>query len=172
MPATRDDLFKFLDDLGIETTTIAHKAVFTVEESTGLERDIPGGHTKNLFLKCKKGNLYLLVALNDAVVDLKTLHKVIGSGRLSFGSAELLGEVLGITPGSVTPFSLVNEREGRVGVLLDARMMRHDILNYHPLENTATTSIARDDLLRFIRATGHEPRLIDLEAGALVDGAP
>ncbi len=172
MPATRMDLFRFLDDLAIRTTTIEHKAVFTVEESTGLERDIPGGHTKNLFLKCKKGNLYLLVALNDAVIDLKTLHKVIGSGRLSFGSAELLQEVLGITPGSVTPFSLVNEREGRVSVLLDARMMRHDMLNYHPLENTATTSIARDDLLRFIRATGHEPRLIDLEAGALVEAAP
>lgn len=172
MPATRDDLFKLLAELGIATTTVGHKAVFTVEESTGLERDIPGGHTKNLFLKCKKGNLYLIVALNDAVVDLKTLHKVIGSGRLSFGSADLLREVLGIEPGSVTPFSLINDRPPRVSVLLDARMMRHDLLNYHPLENTATTSIARKDLLRFIRATGHEPRVIDLEAGALASGAP
>ena len=160
MPASRQDLLDHLAKLGIETTTREHRAVFTVAESTGLEKELLGGHTKNLFLKCKKGRIYLVVALNDAAIDLKTLHQRIGSGRLSFGSPELLAEVLGVTPGSVTPFALINDTLGRATVILDEPMMRHDLLNYHPLENTATTSIARDDLLRFIRSCGHEPRIV------------
>ena len=160
MPATRQDLFARFDELGIRTATTDHAAVFTVAESTALERDIPGGHTKNLFLKCKKGQLFLVVALNDAQINLKQLHKPLGSGRLSFGNAELLLEVLGVIPGSVTPFSLINDTSRRVTVILDEPMMAHERLNYHPLENTATTGIARDDLLRFIRACGHEPRIM------------
>jgi Ala-tRNA(Pro) deacylase len=160
MPFSRQDLLDKLAGLGIKTKTIDHDPVFTVAESTKLERDIEGGHTKNLFLKCKKGNLYLVVALNDARIDLKTLHNKLGSGRLSFGNAELLVEVLGVTPGSVTPFALINDRDRRVNVVLDEAMLRHDLLNYHPLSNDATTSIARDDLLRFIRACGHEPRIL------------
>lgn len=160
MPLSRADLLERLAGLGIKTRTIDHAPVFTVAESTKLERDIEGGHTKNLFLKCKKGNLYLVVALNDARIDLKTLHTKLGSGRLSFGNADLLVEVLGVKPGSVTPFALVNDTGNRVTVVLDEAMMRHDLLNYHPLSNDATTSIARDDLLRFIRACGHEPRIL------------
>lgn len=160
MPFCRQDLLDRLAELGIKTRTIDHEPVFTVAESTKLERDIEGGHTKNLFLKCKKGNLYLLVALNDARIDLKSLHNKLGSGRLSFGSADLLVEVLGIAPGSVTPFALINDTRRRVNVVLDEAMLRHDLLNYHPLSNDATTSIARDDLLRFIRACGHEPRIL------------
>lgn len=160
MPFTRQDLFERLESLGIKTTTVEHAPVFTVAESTKLEREIEGGHTKNLFLKCKKGNLYLIVALNDARIDLKTLHGKLGSGRLSFGSAELLVEVLGVIPGSVTPFALINDADRRVNVVLDEPMMRYDLLNYHPLSNDATTTIARDDLLRFIRACGHEPRIM------------
>ena len=166
MPASRQDLLDRLAALGIATTTLDHGAVFTVAESAGLEKQLPGGHTKNLFLKCKKGNIYLVVALNDAVIDLKSLHKVLGSGRLSFGSAGLLDEVLGVRPGSVTPFALINDTGQRATVVLDEAMLRHDLLNYHPLENTATTSIAREDLLRFIRSCGHEPRII------AVSGAP
>ena len=160
MSATRQDLFDRLDSLGIPTTTLDHPAVFTVAESTGLEKQLPGGHTKNLFLKCKKGNLYLIVALNDLAIDLKSLHKRIDSGRLSFGSAELLNEVLGVLPGSVTPFALINDTNQRVTVILDEGMMRHDLLNYHPQKNTGMTILLRDGLLRFIRPCGHEPRII------------
>jgi Ala-tRNA(Pro) deacylase len=160
LPATRQDLLVRLAELGIATTTLDHEAVFTVAESSKLERELPGGHTKNLFLKDKKGKLYLVVALGHAHIDLKTLPKVLGSDRLSFGRPELLLEILGVPAGSVTPFALINDKAGRVTVILDADMMRHGRLNFHPLENTATTNIAREDLVAFIRACGHEPRIL------------
>lgn len=160
VPASRQDLFDRLDELAITTSTIEHDAVFTVAESSVLERDIAGAHTKNLFLKCKKGRLFLLVALNNAEINLKQLHKILGCGRLSFGKPELLMQVLGVRPGSVTPFSLINDRDARVTVILDEPMMREEILNYHPLENTATTSIARGDLIRFVRSCGHDPHIM------------
>ena len=160
MPASRQDLFTRLAELAIDTDTVDHPAVFTVAESSKLERQIPGGHTKNLFLKDKKGRLFLVVALGRAHIDLKSLHKTLGCDRLSFGSPELLMEVLGVPAGSVTPFALLNDKAGRVTVILDADMMRHELLNYHPLENTATTNIAREDLVAFIRACGHEPRIL------------
>jgi Ala-tRNA(Pro) deacylase len=166
VPATRADLFACLADLGIETETLDHEAVFTVEESSKLERALPGGHTKNLFLKDKKGALFLVVALGNAQIDLKTLHKALGSDRLSFGRPELLMEVLGVAPGSVTPFALINDEARRVTVILDRDMMRHERLNYHPLENTATTNIGREDLVRFIRSCGHEPRVMPVAAAA------
>jgi Ala-tRNA(Pro) deacylase len=144
--------------------------VFTVAESSKLERELPGGHTKNLFLKDRKGSLFLVVALGRAHIDLKSLHKTLGCDRLSFGKPELLMEVLGVPPGSVTPFALINDTAHRVTVILDADMMRHERLNYHPLENTATTNIARADLIAFIRACGHEPRTVAV-ASATSDGS-
>ncbi len=159
--ARRAALFALFERLSIATTTHEHEAVFTVAESRHVKESIPGGHTKNLFLKDKKGRLFLVVALGDAVIDLKRLHEVIGaSGRLSFGSGELLEEVWGVKPGSVTPFGAICDSAGRVTVVLDAAMMRHEILNYHPLENTATTSIRREDLVTFLKATGHEPLIL------------
>ncbi|AVO47266.1 prolyl-tRNA synthetase associated domain-containing protein [Phreatobacter cathodiphilus] len=159
--ARRAALFALFDRLGIATTTYEHEAVFTVAESRHVKEQIPGGHTKNLFLKDKKGRLFLVVALGDAVIDLKRLHEVIGaSGRLSFGSGELLEEVWGVKPGSVTPFGAITDTAGRVTVILDVTMMEHAVLNYHPLENTATTSIARDDLVAFLEATGHPPQIL------------
>ena len=164
MPATRHDLFARLAELGIETRTLEHEAVFTVAQSSRLERELPGGHTKNLFLKDKKDRLFLVVALGHAQIDLKTLHKTLGSDRLSFGKPELLVDVLGVPAGSVTPFALINDRAdagaGRVTVILDADMMRHERLNFHPLENTATTNVAREDLVRFLRSCGHQPRVL------------
>jgi Ala-tRNA(Pro) deacylase len=160
VPATRQDLLARLAGLGIEAETLEHPAVFTVAESSMLERRLPGGHTKNLFLKDKKDRLFLVVALGHARIDLKTLHKKLGCERLSFGRPELLMEVLGVPPGSVTPFALINDAAHRVTVILDADMMRYERLNYHPLANTATTNIARDDLVRFIRSCGHEPRIV------------
>jgi Ala-tRNA(Pro) deacylase len=160
VPSTRQGLFARLAELGIESRTVEHDAVFTVAESSKLERELPGGHTKNLFLKDKKGALFLVVALGRANIDLKTLHRRLGCDRLSFGKPELLMDVLGVRAGSVAPFALINDKARRVTVILDADMMRHERLNYHPLENTATTNIAREDLLRFIRACGHEPRIV------------
>ncbi len=159
MYATPDDLFACLDRLGIPHRTTTHVALFTVEQSRALRGQIPGGHTKNLFLRDRKDALFLVVALEDAVIDLKRLHQRLGCGRLSFGPAELLREALGVAPGAVTPFAAINDTAQRVTVVLDAAMMDHAILNYHPLVNTMTTSIASGDLVRFLTATGHPPRI-------------
>jgi Ala-tRNA(Pro) deacylase len=155
------DLFAFLDRLGIAHASVVHPALFTVEQSRALRGSIPGGHTKNLFLKDRKGALFLVTALEDASIELKSLHRLLdATGRFSFGSADLLRATLGVEPGAVTPFAVMNDREGRVNVVLDAVLMRRDIINCHPLVNTMTTSIARADLLRFLEATGHRPRIL------------
>jgi Ala-tRNA(Pro) deacylase len=139
---------------------VTHPALFTVEQSRALRGTIPGGHTKNLFLKDKKGTLFLVTALEHAVIELKSLHRLLGAGgRFSFGSADLMRETLGVEPGAVTPFAAINDTEQRVSVVLDAAMMQHETLNYHPLVNTMTTSIARADLVRFLEQTGHPPRI-------------
>ncbi|MGD0719616.1 MAG: YbaK/EbsC family protein [Roseiarcus sp.] len=167
MPATPEDLFAFLARLAIPTETVEHPAVFTVEESTALRGDMPGGHTKNLFVKDKKSRLFLLALGAAASVDLKRVHeKIGGQGRVSFGSAELLEQVWGVRPGSVTPFGAINDRDLRVTVVLDAAMMAHERLNFHPLVNTRTTGLASADLVKFLRATGHEPLTVALEEGA------
>jgi Ala-tRNA(Pro) deacylase len=166
MTATPEDLFTFLDRLRIAHRSVSHPPLFTVEESRALRGQIAGGHNKNLFLKDKAGALYLVVALEEARIDLKTLPKVLGSGRLSFGSAERLRAALGVEPGAVTPFALINDPERRVRPVLDATMMTEPLLNYHPLVNTMTTAIAAPDLLKFIRATGHDPLILDVSGAA------
>jgi Ala-tRNA(Pro) deacylase len=134
-----------------------------VEQSQSLRGTIPGGHTKNLFLKDKKGALVLVTALEDAVIDLKSLHRRLdASGRFSFGSAEAMEETLGVRPGAVTPFGAINDTAGRVAVVLDAGLMEHTTINAHPLVNTMTTSIAREDLVRFLESTGHPPRIANV----------
>ena len=159
-PTTPEQLFAALDALGIMHATVKHSPLFTVEQSRALRGQILGGHTKNLFLRDKKHALYLVVALEDADIELKGLHRLLGaSGRFSFGSADLLREVLGVAPGAVTPFGAINDKEGRVTVVLDAVMMEHATLNYHPLINTMTTSITRDDLVKFLESTRHVPRI-------------
>ena len=169
MPVTPDELFAYLTSLGIAHATVTHPPLFTVEQSQALRGTIPGGHTKNLFLKDKKDAVYLVVAPEDARVDLKTLHHKLGAGRFSFGASDLMRELLGVEPGAVTPFGVINDKEHRVNVVLDARMMEHAILNYHPLVNTMTTSIARVDLVKFLVATGHEPRIAPV-SDAATDG--
>ena len=161
MPATPSDLFAFLDKLGIAHATVTHPALFTVEQSRELRGTIPGAHTKNLFLKDKKGALFLITALEDAVIELKSLHRRLdASGRFSFGAADLMRASLGIEPGAVTPFAAMNDSDRRVSVVLDAALMRHANINCHPLVNTMTTSIAGTDLLRFLEATGHPPLIV------------
>jgi Ala-tRNA(Pro) deacylase len=160
MPATPDELFAALDRLGIAHPTVTHPPLFTVEQSQGLRGQIPGGHTKNLFLEDKKGALFLVTALEDAAIELKSLHRRLGAaGRFSFGSADLLRETLGVEPGAVTPFGAINDTAGRVQVVLDRALMAHAIINAHPLVNTMTTSLARDDLVKFLASTGHPPRI-------------
>ncbi len=160
MPATPDDLFALLDRLGIAHASASHPPLFTVEASRRLRGTIPGGHTKNLFLADKRGRVFLVSALEDAAIDLKRLHHRLDAGRFSFGSAALMRELIGIEPGAVTPFALMNDTAGRIAVVLDAPMMREKTLNFHPLVNTMTTTIARDDLVKFLEATGHKPRIL------------
>jgi Ala-tRNA(Pro) deacylase len=161
MPATPDDLFAYLDELGITVSTVDHPPLHTVEDSKALRGQIEGGHTKNLFLKDRKGGLFLVVLQEDANVDLKRIHEIIGAqGKVSFGSADLLTEVWGVLPGAVTPFGAINDEAGRVTVVLDRALMEHQSLNHHPLVNTRTTTIAREDLISFLKATGHEPRIL------------
>src|ERR1700753_2750124 len=137
MPASPEELFAYLDSLGIAHQTITHQAFFTVEEAQALRGAVAGAHTKNLFLRDKKGTVFLVVALENAVIELKSLHRLLGaSGRFSFGSADLMRELIGVEPGSVTPFSVINDQSQRVTVVLDAAMMKLELLNYHPLVNT------------------------------------
>jgi Ala-tRNA(Pro) deacylase len=159
MAATPDQLFAFLDSLGIAHKTVTHPPLFTVEQSRALRGQIPGGHTKNLFLRDKKNTLFLVVAEEDAAIELKSLHHRLDAGRFSFGSANLLRDVLGVEPGSVSPFGALNDTEGLATVVLDKALMDHTTINCHPLVNTMTTSVARDDLIRFLEATGHKPRV-------------
>jgi Ala-tRNA(Pro) deacylase len=161
------ELRRRLDELGIAHTTFAHPPVYTVEEAERHTGHLPGGHCKNLFLKDRKGGLWLLVCLNQRRIDINRLAKVLGCARLSFGRAELLEEVMGVAPGGVTPFALINDRERRVQPLLDRAMLAYEQLNFHPLTNAATTTIAATDLPRFIAACGHEPRILDLDAAGI-----
>jgi Ala-tRNA(Pro) deacylase len=162
MAADRNALFARLNELRIPTVTVEHAAMFTVEQSTSLREVLPGAHTKNLFLADKDGRVALVIAKDDTRVDLKRLASRLGFGRLSFGNAELLGDLLGVTSGSVTPFALFNDTELRITVVVDEALLAFAEVNCHPLENTATTRLATADLLRFIRACGHEPMVFPL----------
>jgi Ala-tRNA(Pro) deacylase len=160
-PKTATELFAFLDGLGIEHSTKTHAPVFTVAESVSLRDEIPGGHTKNLFVKDKKDQFFLLTVEENASVDLKTVHTLIGAAsKVSFGKPEKLMEYLGVIPGSVTAFGAINDSDHNVTFVLDADLMKDEIINCHPLSNDATTSIAGDDLIRFMEATGHKPLVL------------
>jgi Ala-tRNA(Pro) deacylase len=172
MPATRADLLAYLDAHGIGHRTLDHEPVFRVEEGREIKAALPGGHTKNLFLKDHKGQLWLVSALGDTRIDLKALPPVIGSARLSFGSAGLLEQALGVTPGSVTVFAVINDPERRVRLVLDRALFDHALVNFHPLANDATTAVASADLLRFLAALGVEPLFVDFSGPAPVRCGP
>lgn len=166
MPETPEGLLARLEAAGIAAETRHHPPVFTVAESQGLRGELPGGHTKNLFLKAKKGALFLLCAIGETRIDLNAVSKAIGAARFSFGSAELMRTHLGVEPGSVTLFALINDPERRVTLLLDEALFDHDPVNFHPLRNDATTAISPADLLKFIASLGRTPiRLRFDEAG-------
>jgi Ala-tRNA(Pro) deacylase len=165
---TRADLMALLAQLGVETVTHEHPAVFRVGEGEAVKAAIPGAHTKNLFLKDAKDQLWLISAADRAVIDLKRLHTVIGSARLSFGRAELMAETLGVTPGSVTAFGLINDTRHRVRFVLDRALAEADRVNFHPLTNTATTGIDQAGLHRFLTAVGVVPLIVDFAEMSVV----
>ncbi len=163
MPTTPEQLLEMLNTMGFDTTTIKHKAVFTVDESEQLHAKIPGGHTKNLFVKDKKNNFFLLVIEQSARVDLNRLHPIIGAkSRLSFARPEHLMEYLGVTPGSVTAFSVMNDKDNKVRLIIDKPLLSHQMINCHPLTNEMTTTIFREDLLTFLTGMNHEPEIIQI----------
>lgn len=162
MAADRKSLEARLKDLGIATTTVEHEPVFTVEESVALRDSIPGAHTKNLFLTDPDGRMVLVTAKDDTRVDLKALAKRLGFGRFSFGKAERLQAVLGVSPGAVTPLALMNASAAGITFVIDQALMAFAEVNCHPLENTATMRFATADLIRFIKECGHEPLILAL----------
>ena len=162
MPASDNNLFDQFAALGIETTTVRHPPMFTVEDGEKLLVDVPGGHCKTLFLKEKKGDLWLVVMLGNIRLDMKLLQKKLGSSRLSFAKPDLMREVLGVEPGAVSSFALLNASARNIKVILDKKMMREKFLNYHPLRNDATTTITASDLLKFIYAMEHTPIILDM----------
>jgi Ala-tRNA(Pro) deacylase len=160
----RAALVAFLEANGIAHTTYDHPPVFRVEDGPELKASIPGGHSKNLFLKDHKGQLWLISALGDTRIDLKAAPAAIGSARLSFGSEERLWDALGVRPGSVTALALINDPEHKVRFVLDAALMAYDSVNFHPLTNVATTNLSRDAFLKFLACIGREPVVVDFGA--------
>jgi Ala-tRNA(Pro) deacylase len=166
MPLSPEDLLQALDRMGISHETIHHPPLFTVEESKALRGKIPGAHTKNLFLKDKKGRLFLVTAVEDTQIDLKRLHEVIGgSGRVSFGTADQMMAHLGVSPGSVTAFAVINDLDQQVTMIVDRRLASYERVNCHPLINTMTTGISYADLLKFLGEVGHAPTILDIGEG-------
>lgn len=165
---TRADLFAFFDAHGVQHRTLEHPPVFRVEEGLEIKKALPGGHTKNLFLKDAKGQLWLISALGETTIDLKRLHSVIGSARLSFGPEAMMVETLGVRPGSVTAFGLINDTEKKVRFVLDKALAESDPVNFHPLGNDATTAVSQTDFRKFLAALEVEPMIVDFEAMAVV----
>jgi Ala-tRNA(Pro) deacylase len=163
MKRTETDLYAFLETHGISWTRHTHPPLHTVEESRALRGEMPGGHCKNLFLKERKGGFWLAVCLEDREIRIKHLEKAVGARRLSFGNSDDLSDRLGVLPGAVTPFALINDPAGEVRLILDRQMLDHEILNYHPLHNEATIAMSSADLLRFFAATGHAPLIVDFD---------
>lgn len=159
----RDRLLAWMAEQGIEHVTHDHPAVFRVEEGLELKAALPGAHTKNLFLKDKKGRLWLISARQDTVIDLKRAPAAIGSDRLSFGNETLMWETLGVRPGSVTALGLINDLDRRVTFVLDRRLWDADTVNFHPLTNTATTALDQAAFRRVLALLEREPLVVDFE---------
>jgi len=166
---TRTDLEAFFTREGIGHVTHDHPAVFRVGEGEEIKAAIPGAHTKNLFLKDAKDQLWLISARDTTQIDLKRLHTVIGSARLSFGNTALMEETLGVTPGSVTAFALINDKDRRVRFVLDRALAEADQVNFHPLTNTATSGVSAQGFRKFLAAVGVRPLVVDFAAMAVVD---
>ncbi|OYW82735.1 MAG: DNA-binding protein [Asticcacaulis sp. 32-58-5] len=163
MPHTQDSLLKTLSDLGLKTETLEHEAVFKVGEGDDIKAGLRGAHTKNLFLKDDKGKLWLISAEQSTHINLKALPKHIGSGRLSFGSEDRLCDALGVRPGSVTALALINDPDQRVKFILDKHLAEAEFVNFHPLVNTATTTLSQADFRAFIDHLGRDLKVFDFD---------
>ena len=166
LPTSPEALHARLEELNIAFDTVSHPPVFTVEEAKALRGELPGSHIKNLFLRNKKGRMWLVTCLEDRDIDLKARGERLEAGRFSFGSAERLMTYLGVLPGSVTPFAVINDKEGAVTMVLDRGVMGKGPVNCHPLVNNMTTAVAPEDLVRFLEAEGHAPLMLDLDQAA------
>ena len=163
LPTSPEALHARLDALGIEYKAVSHPPVFTVEEAKALRGELSGSHIKNLFLRNKKGKMWLVTCLEDRQVDLKALGERLEAGRLSFGSPDRLMTYLGVKPGAVTPFAIINDTGGAVTMVLDSGVMTEGPVNCHPLVNTMTTALAPADLIHFLEAEGHAPQMLDMD---------
>jgi Ala-tRNA(Pro) deacylase len=161
MSITRNNLFRYLNELNIQYSTIEHEPIFKVEDSALLKNNMAGANTKNLFLKDKKGQLFLICAVSDTKINVNKLHHTLGCKRLSFGKPEVLNNALGVTPGSVTLFSIINDKNLEVTLVIDKSLLNYDIVNFHPLLNDATTAISNKDMIKFAKSTKHEPLIVD-----------
>ncbi|MFC1854589.1 prolyl-tRNA synthetase associated domain-containing protein [Candidatus Dependentiae bacterium] len=155
------DLFKFFDKHNIKYKNHKHNRIFTTKDRIEIDTPIPGAHTKNLFLRNKSGDFWLISMLHERL-DIKKFQQIVDSGKLSFASPQMLMEKLGIEPGSVTPFALLNQTSQGIAVILDEKMMEHETLNFHPMRNDMTTSVSKDDFIKFVKLCGHTPAIIDL----------
>ena len=161
LPTTPESLIDKLESLNVVFTSHHHPPLRTVEDSKKYRDNMSGTHVKNLYLRDKKKRNYLIVAEEDRVIDLKSLHAIIGSDRLSFGSADRLFEMLGVRPGAVSPFTLINDPEHQVSLSIDAELMMAERLYFHPLVNDMTLGVTPEGLSRFLAATGHQAQLIN-----------
>ena len=151
-----DQLLTLLSDLGVPFTRFDHKAVFTCEESEGLETPIPGAHTKQLLIKAKNKEIYVLaIVMHDKRVDTKALAKDFGGQSFSFASPEKMMELLHLTPGSVTPFGLMHDKDRKIQVIFDEDAWNIGQFRFHPMINTATLTIDREGFEAFMKHTGH-----------------
>jgi Ala-tRNA(Pro) deacylase len=164
LPITPEALFRRLDELGIAHETTSHDPVFTVEEAKAVRDGLTGGHTKNLFLRNKKGAMWLVVCQEDRLIDLEALARHVGAGRFSFSSADRLMRYLGVSPGAVTPFAAINDKQGVVRIVVDLSVLAFKRVNFHPLDNSMTTAISGDDLMKFLRSENHAPEVTNLGA--------
>lgn len=158
---TREELFAILDNLGINHKTTHHRAVFTVDEGEDIKKSIPGGHSKNLFLKDKDGAFFLICALGETQIKMNHVHKAVGCARLSFGSEEKLYELLGVRPGSVCLFALANNVDKNLTLIIDKNIFKNPLINFHPLLNDATTTISTDDMIKFVKHWGGRAIIAD-----------
>lgn len=163
MPASPDDLFKVFKANDIEYNLYSHEPLFTVSQSSQLKQDIPGLHCRNLFLRDKKKNMFLVVAPNERAIDLKKLSRLLDCGRLSFGSEDRLWQYLGVKPGSVCPFAIMNDKDTDVTLVLDKAMMQASIVNYHPLDNSMTVGVSPEDLRKFCSLYSDDTLIVDLK---------
>ena len=172
LPQSTTELFARLDELGIVHSTLTHRPVFTVAQAKTLRGKLPGAHSKNLFLRNKKGRMWLITCEESRSINLMQTAEWLGAKRFSFASPERLMGYLGVIPGAVTPFAVINDTSNQVQTVLDAKLLEEDLLNFHPLDNTMTTQLASQDLITFLQAQNHGPVIVDFDCGAVLNGTP